>query len=231
MRRAKFNIFVERSIRNSLDFLKEAVFSEEIARYKGFLQSLGPRFKIFSLLVFVLAVSFVRTIPALTALYLISLVLAAISRVNIWFFLKRVWVFIPIFTLVIAIPAVFMGNIYSAIVFVLRVASSVSFVVLITLTTKHGELLKALRAVGVPSIFVQVLDMTYRYVFLFIKIFEEMHLGLKSRAVKKFTSKEAAHWVASRMAFLFKRSVGMSEEVYMAMISRGYTGEIRRNGR
>lgn len=231
MKAGRFNLFIERSLKSAIDFLKEAVFSEEIAHSKGLLQSLGPRLKIILMLAFVATASFARTIPLLAALYILSIILAALSSVNIWFFIKRVWVFIPIFTLFIIIPVLFMGNLFSATIFVLRVATSVSFVVLFTLTTKHGTLLKSLRALGVPAVFIQVLDMTYRYVFLLIKIFEEMHLSLKARTIKKFGPKEASHWIASRMAFLFKKSVRMSEDVYFAMIARGYTGEAEQNGR
>ena len=62
-----------------------------------------------------------------------------------------------------------------------------------------------------------------------MKIFEEMHLSLKSRLVRSFDRKTARHWVASRVGFLFKRSVKMSEDVYMAMVARGYSIEVKQN--
>ena len=148
--------------------------------------------------------------------------MAILSGINILYFIKRVWFFIPIFTLFIAIPAIFTHDLSTALIFVLRVADCVSFVVLITVTTKHSQLLKSLRSYGVPSIFVKVLDMMHRYIYLFIRIFEEMHLSLKSRLVKNFDARSARRWISSRMAFVFKRSIKMSEDVYMAMIARGY---------
>ena len=73
--------------------------------------------------------------------------------------------------------------------------------------------------------FVEVLDMTQRYLFLFMKVFEEMHLSLKSRLVKDLDYKRSHYWIASRIAFLFRRSIKMSEDVYMAMLARGYAME------
>ena len=224
-------IFIERSLKNALSFLKEAVFSEEIALSEGLLQSLDPRMKLALLVFAVVATCFARSIPVLLGLYALSLVLAFLSGINILFFIKRVWLFIPIFTLFIAIPAIFIQSLFSAVVFVLRVATCVSFTVLVTVTTRHNQLLKSLRSFGVPSIFVQVLDMTYRYIFLFINIFEEMHLSLKSRLIKKFSAKLARRWVAGRMGYLFKRSLNMSEGVYMAMMARGYTLDTRKYGK
>jgi energy-coupling factor transporter transmembrane protein EcfT len=73
--------------------------------------------------------------------------------------------------------------------------------------------------------------MTYRYIFLFIRLFEEMHISLKARSLKQIDIKRARHWIASRISFLFKRSVRMSEEVYLAMLARGYSGEIKKYGK
>lgn len=219
------NLFIERSIRNALDFFKEAVFSEDIARRKLFLQSVDPRIKIALLMATLIGACLIRKIAPLLGLYILSIVLAASSGVGIIFFLKRVWLFIPLFTLFVAIPAALMQGPYAAGLFVLRVATCVSFTVAVVITTRHNELLKSLAFFGVSAIFIQVLDMTYRYIFLFIKIFEEMHTSLKARLVGRLEAGPTRHWAASRIAFLFRRSIRMSEEVHLAMLARGYDRE------
>lgn len=220
--RRKGDIFIERSMKAALDFFKEAVFAEEIARSGGLLQSIDTRLKI-PLLIILLALSiFANTIPLLLILYLSSVGLAAASGIRVVYFLKRVWFFIPVFTLFIAIPAFFIQGPYYAVLFILRVTSCVSFVIVFAITTPHNKLFKSFRNIGVPSVFIQVLDMMYRYLFLFIKVFEEMHMALKSRLLENFHGRQARYWIASRIAFLFKRSMRMSEDVYMAMIARGY---------
>ena len=223
--------FLERSIKGSLSFFKEALFSEEIARTSGFLQSLDPRLKILFFISAIVLTCLARNIWYLVILYTISIILSLLSRINIIFFLKRVWFFIPIFTLFIAIPAMFMHGILQAAIFVMRVTACVSFAVLMTITTRHSMLLKALRSLGIPNIFITTLDMTYRYIFLFVKVFEEMHIGLKSRLIKAFNKRRSREWISSRIGFLFRRSIKMSEDVYMAMIARGYTGEIKKYGK
>jgi cobalt/nickel transport system permease protein len=225
------NLFIDRSLGHALDFFKEAVFSDDIARTKGLLQSIDARIKIVLLFAVLVAACLIKTIPMLIVFYLASVFLAVLSGISIIFFLKRVWFFIPIFTLFIAIPAVFTQGIFSAVIFLLRVTTCVSFVVLVTVTTRHSGLLRSLGSLGVPAIFVSVLDMTYRYVFLFIKIFEDMHLSLKSRLIGRFDGRRARHWIAARMTFLFRRSVRMSEDVYAAMIARGYGLEVKKNGK
>ena len=227
----KRNRFLERSVRSAVDFFKEAVFSEEIARSEGLLQSINPVVKTGLLLILLALTIFASSIRSLTALYLLSILLAILSGINSLYFIKRVWFFIPIFTLLIAIPVIFTHNLLTAALFILRVADCVSFVVLVTITTRHNQILKSLRSFGVPAIFIKVLDMMYRYIFLFIRIFEEMHLSLKSRLVRSFNAHDARRWISSRIAFIFKRSLKMSEDVYMAMIARGYGIGTDNNGK
>jgi cobalt/nickel transport system permease protein len=224
------NLFVERSIKSALSFFKEAIFSDDIARSKGLLQAFDPRIKMVLLILALVAVLLVRTLAVMAIFYAASVILALLSGIRLTAFLKRTWFFIPFFALLIAIPAFFIQGPYAAILFVMRVATCVSFAVLLTITTRHVELLRALRSLGVPVIFVSVLDMTYRYIFLFVKIFEDMHIGLKARLLQRLEGANARRWVASRIGHLFRRSARMSEEVYLAMVARGYTMEPKKHG-
>lgn len=216
--------FAGRSVAAALGFLKEAIFAEETARSRGFLQRADPRVKMAGCLVVLLAISLVRDAAVLALIYAASVMLAALSGIAALSFIARTWVFIPLFALVIAVPAACMVGVYPALVFVLRVAGSVSYAVLLAVTTPHNRLLGALRQVGVPAVFIQVLDMTYRYIFLFITVFEDMHLALRARSVRRLAGRDARAWVGGRMGYLFMRSARMSEEVYLAMLARGGGG-------
>lgn len=239
--------FVERSIVSTLAFLKESVFSDDYSSKKGFLQSLDPRIKTATLLLFVVQVLFVKNIVVLLCLYAASLLLACLSKIRLGFFLKRTWIFIPLFSLFIALPAIFSiftpgetlatlkiaglkltitrQGLSGAAFFVTRVVTSVSFVVLLSITTKHFELLKVLRIFKVPQVFVMTLGMCYRYIFLFVGIIENTYLAIKSRVGTKVHSKKGQRIVAFNIASLWQRSYQLNEDVYQAMLSRGYNGE------
>ena len=210
----------------ALPFFKDSIFSEEYASRRGLLQCIGPRTKTILILFFILAALFTRNIAVLVCLYLVCLLLTALSSIKIGFFLKRTWFFIPIFSLCIAIPAVFTQGLYSASLFVMRVLVSVSFVVLLSLTTRHTVLLNVLRFFKVPRIFVMTIGMTYRYIYLFAEIIENTYLAIKSRTggfkIHHTKGREIVSW---NIATLWQRSAQLSEEVYQAMLSRGYTGE------
>lgn len=239
--------FIERSIFGTLSFLKDSIFADEYALKKGFLQSLDTRIKTITFLLFILQVLFAKNIFTLACLYTLCLLLTYLSKINLGFFLKRTWVFIPLFSLFIAIPALF--NIFTpgetlitfkiaslkfiitrqglsgASLFVARVITSVSFGVLLSITTRHFELLKVLRIFRIPQLFVMTLGMCYRYVFLFIEMIENTYLALKSRIGGKIHYRKGQHIVAWNIAYLWQRSYQLNEDVYKAMLSRGYRGE------
>lgn len=244
---AKNNNFIERSIVGALAFLKESIFADEYASQNGFLQSLDSRIKTATFLSIILQILFTRNILVLLCLYALCLLLTQISRINLGFFLKRTWVFIPLFSLFIAIPALFSvftpgeslftfkaagfrliitrQGLHGATLFVTRVITSVSFVVLLSITTKHFELLKVLRIFKIPQVFVMTLGMCYRYIYLFVETIENTYLAIKSRVGTKVHYRRGQHIVAWNIAYLWARSYQLNEQVYSAMLSRGYRGE------
>ena len=244
---AKNNSFIERSIMGALSFLKESVFSDEYALKRGFLQSMDPRIKTASFLFLIVGILFVKYIFILFCIYILCLMLVFLSKINMWFFLKRTWVFIPLFAFFIAIPALFSivtpgealavfkiagfeltitrQGLYGAVLFVMRVITSVSFVVLLSITTRHFELLRTLRVFKIPQVFVMTLGMCYRYIFLFVEIIEHTYLAIKSRVGVRMHYKKGQYVVAWNIAYLWVRSYQLNEDVYKAMLSRGYRGE------
>ncbi len=245
----KSNNFIERSIMGALSFFKETILADRYASQRGFFQSLDPRIKAVTILLFIIQTLVSRNILILFCLYAICLLLACFSRIQLRFFLKRTWIFIPLFSFFIALPALFsvftpgqalfsfsiLGfpviitrqGLESAGMFVMRVITSVSFAVLLSITTRHFELLKVLRLAGIPQIFVMVTGMCYRYVYLFVEIVENMYRAVKSRVGKVPQYKKGQNIVAGNIAFLWVRSCQLNEDVYKAMLSRGYRGEPR----
>jgi cobalt/nickel transport system permease protein len=111
--------------------------------------------------------------------------------------------------------------------FVSRVGVSVSLAVLLVLTTPWASLLKSLRALHTPQVFVLVLSMTYRYIFLFLHTANGILMARKSRVVGRTSGVEQRRWITGTMGNLMSRSFKMSNDVYAAMLARGFTGELR----
>jgi hypothetical protein len=54
-----------------------------------------------------------------------------------------------------------------------------------------------------------------------------MHLAKKSRLLGGMDGGQSRNWAAGRMAFLFQKSQGRCEDIFKAMISRGYENRVK----
>ncbi len=115
----------------------------------------------------------------------------------------------------------------TAATFLLRVLSSVAAVFWLTLSTRWADLLRALRFLRLPKVFLQVIGMTVRYTHALLRYSEEVHFGKKSRTVCRTKTAAEQAWVGSRIAHSWERSLQMMEEVSMAMSARGFTGDAK----
>lgn len=118
-------------------------------------------------------------------------------------------------------------GVLTAATFLLRVLSSVAAVLCLTLATRWVDLLRGLRSLGLPPLFLQVAGMTVRYLHVFHRQSEESHLGKKSRVVCRAPLAAEQAWVGSRIAGAWDRGLHLMEEVSDAMTSRGFRGEAR----
>ncbi|MEU7875274.1 cobalt ECF transporter T component CbiQ [Dactylosporangium sp. NPDC049140] len=246
--------FVAKTLEGASGVLRQAMFSDDIAAAKGLLQRFDPRVKLVTMVGLLVAVALVHSLPLLAGAYAATVALAVASGLSLGFFIKRVWLFIPIFTGIVVLPAtlsivtpgdvllplwhwhghthgVTEQGLHGAGIIVARVATSISLVVLLTLTTPWVRLLAALRALGVPKIFVLIIGMAYRYLFLLLDAVDDMYTARKARTLVGDTGKrqvaEGRRFVAAGAGTLFGKAHQLSEEVHQAMTARGYTGNAR----
>jgi cobalt/nickel transport system permease protein len=235
--------FLTRNISSFTRTLEAALLTENLCLIPGLLQSLDARVKVVTFLLFIILIGLAHTVWILTAMLVLILALTLLSRLPTGYFLKRVIVFIPVFTALIAIPALFItpgeplinlaGKVMiteqgarTAGLLVLRVTDSLSFGVLLILTTPWNGFLAALRWLRLPSLLVDILGMTYRYVFVLLHTTNSMFLARRSRTLGGFSGTDNRRWLTRILATILTKSQHLSEEVYMAMLARGYQGEI-----
>jgi cobalt/nickel transport system permease protein len=241
--------FVEKTLTGGADLVRQAMFSQDVAAGPGLLQRVDPRVKLGLLLVLLVSAGLVHHVEVLAGIYACTLVLAWSSRLPTGPFVKRVWLFVPIFTGVVLLPAtlsvVTPGHVVvelwswrgtpqgftaqgltSAVLVVTRVATSISLVVLLTLTTPWTRLLAALRSLGVPRMFVMIIGMAYRYIFVLLSTVTDMYEARKARTVgAQAHDRDARAFLSASAGNLFGKAHHLSEEVHQAMVARGYHGE------
>ena len=235
--------FLEETAREVLEFTTEAIFSERYARRDGLLQRIDPRLKVVSLVVLIATVVSLQDIRSILAFYFLALVLAVLSKLPVLEFTKRVWVFIPIFTGIIAVPSIFMVSgetafkllgitatwegIRWAVLFTLRAATAVSYAILFTMTSRWNEIISALASFRVPRIVITIATLTYRYIFLLAKLLLDAMHARRARLAGELGMAESWREAGKHIGATFIKANAFGEELYYAMLSRGYANEVQ----
>jgi energy-coupling factor transporter transmembrane protein EcfT len=109
---------------------------------------------------------------------------------------------------------------------VARVETAATFTALLVLCTPWSQILKALRVFRVPVVVVTILSMTYRYIFLLLQSAREMFEAHRARTVGELTSAERRRMAAASAGVLMSKSFQLSSDVFSAMQSRGFRGDV-----
>ena len=235
---------VERSLASFVDALEHAFYAEESAKKNGLLQKLDPRIKIAAVFPLIVIAALARRLGVIVALFATAVVLALLSRVPLATLAKRVWLGVLIFTGFISFPALFLTpgvaiytlpllgwsvteqGLRAAMYLIMRAETAATFSVLLVLCTPWSFVLKALRVLRLPIVLVVILGMTYRYIFLFLRNAHDMFMSRKSRMVGRLDGGEQRRVATASAGVLMSKTIQLSGDVYLAMRSRGFQGEV-----
>jgi cobalt/nickel transport system permease protein len=113
----------------------------------------------------------------------------------------------------------------------LRVLNSVSFALLVVFTTPFHSFIKSLKMIGVPDTFLMIISLAYKYIFILSRTIEETYFAFKSRLSGNVKSSSIRKLIGGRIFFIFKRSMIIYQDTYLAMVSRGYEGKVMLHSR
>jgi cobalt/nickel transport system permease protein len=234
--------FVERTLESLVDNAEYAACAEQLAAAGGVLQRVDPRVKVAGLLALVVVVAASKQLAPIGIIFAGSVVLVILSRVPLPRIAGWIWAPVLFFTGMIALPAIFLTpgvplvtagileitetGLRSAAFLIGRAETAATLSGLIVLTTPWPKVLKALRTFRCPMVFVAILGMTYRYIFVMLQTAFEMFEARKSRTVGVFSPSERRRVAASAAGVLLSKSIQLSGDVHLAMQSRGFRGEV-----
>jgi len=109
----------------------------------------------------------------------------------------------------------------------LRMMNSLAISFLVIYTTPFHRIVKALQVLRVPQALLLVITLSYKYIFIFAKTIEGMYFARKSRLVGMVRADEARIWAAGRIAHIFRKAMSRYDEVFRAMMARGFAEEVR----
>lgn len=235
---------LERLAGGLLHAMDHALDADHLSRDAGFLQRLDPRIKLVGLLTLIVLAVAVKSLLVLGGLFLVGVTLALASYVPLSRLAKQVWLSVFAFTGLIAMPAIFLvpgevvvrvpvllwpitlQGLRSAAFLLGRSEVTTTYALLLILCTPWTHLLKALRIFRVPIVVVVILGMTHRYIFVLLKTTIQMFEARRSRSVRVVTGREGRRIAAATAGVVLDKALQLSSEVHLAMIARGYRGEV-----
>jgi cobalt/nickel transport system permease protein len=237
--------FIEKTIRSLLRVLQDALFAEETAVAPGLLQRLDARVKLVGILLLIFAAIALHRLSVLAGLLAACVFLAIASRVPLRALATKIWMAVLAFTGVIAAPAIFLisgdtifrvpvldwavsyQGLRSAAFLILRAETAATLAALLILCTLWAQLLRALRWFRIPAVLVAIVGMTYRYVFLLVQTAEDMFEAREARLIGVLEPADRRRLAAASAGLLLSKSIQLSAEVHLAMLARGFRGDVR----
>ena len=128
-------------------------------------------------------------------------------------------------SVLILLPAVFMGNPQILLTIVTKVFISVTLIGILSAGTSWNKLTASLRAFHIPDLFIFTLDITLKYIAVLGEICMEILISLRLRSVGK--NKKKATAFSGILGISFLKSREMADEMYAAMCCRGFVGEYK----
>jgi cobalt/nickel transport system permease protein len=236
--------FLDRLAHGLLHAMDHALGADDLARRDGLLQKLDPRVKVAGLLALIVVAVSVKSLVALAGLFAFAVALALPSGVKLSRLARQVWLSVLAFTGVIAAPAVFLvpgealmrlpllgwpvtlQGLRSAAFLLGRAETCATFALLIILCTPWPHVLKALRVFRAPTMLIVILGMTHRYIFVLMQSAAQMFEARRSRMVGELSPRERRRLATATAGALLGKALQMSTDVHLAMVSRGYRGEV-----
>ncbi|MFD9620361.1 cobalt ECF transporter T component CbiQ [Streptomyces virginiae] len=202
--------------------------------------ALPPHCKLAATLAFVVVVvSTPREAVWAFGLYAVLIAaVAAVARIPAGFLLRRLLIEVPFVAFAVLMPFVAEGERVEVLGMSLSVSGlwdawnvlakgtlGVAASVMLASTTELRALLLGLQRLKLPPLLVQIASFMIRYGDVISDELRRMSIARRSRG---FEARGIRHWgvLAKTAGALFIRSYERGERVYLAMVSRGYTGSM-----
>ncbi|MBU1227064.1 MAG: cobalt ECF transporter T component CbiQ [Actinobacteria bacterium] len=206
--------------------------------HPGGLHRVEPQVKVATTLLFVLAVVAAPR-EAFWAFGVFGMLLAALTawgRIPPGFVLRRMLIEIPFLLFAVFLPfigsgdrvdvaglSLSVGGLWAAWNILAKATLGAWASILLAATTQVPGLLEGLSRLRAPKVITAIMGFMVRYLDVIVGEWNRMRVALRSRAYRPRTLRQIGP-LAAASGSLFIRSYERGERVYLAMLSRGYTG-------
>jgi len=188
-----------------------------------------PRVKLVCIFALVVLISTLTEISALALSLVFVIALVTVSRVPTGHVVKGYAMALP-FILFASLTMLLTSGPESAMAMWMRVSGSVILLMLLVFTTPFMDLLWTLRWFKVPSLLSDMIMFTYRFIFVMLDESERMRQARKARGFhggRSLLDRDAFKVISNTIGMIFLRSYRRANRVYVALLARGYDGQVR----
>jgi cobalt/nickel transport system permease protein len=231
--------------------IEELFFIEKQAYHDSFMHRLDARVKIilaFAVIIAIVAVPYSPMVWTVGAIFFaFFVVLWAASGVSPIVYVKRLAAIVPLWGVIILFQIFFKNKYYTeyhvlytlpfgisiyaesvefAWILAVKFLICISFIILLSSTTKMQDLLQGASRLGLPAEIALALGMMIRYLFVFGYIFRKVNETLKTKCFDAFDRHLPYRYRLRQLGYtigtMFIRSYEQGERVYTSMLCRGY---------
>lgn len=231
--------------------IEELFFIEKQAYHDSFLHRLDARVKIilaFAVIIAMVAVPYSVMVYTVGALFFAFFVLLwAFSKISPVVYGKRLIAIVPIWGIIILFQIFFKNRYYTeytalwsfpfgitiyaqsiefACILAIKFLICISFIILLSSTTKLQDLLQGASRLGLPAELALALGMMIRYLFVFGYMFRKINETLTTKCFDAFDRHLPYRYRLRQLGYtigtMFIRSYEQGERVYTSMLCRGY---------
>jgi cobalt/nickel transport system permease protein len=231
--------------------IEDLFFIEKQAYHDSFLHRLDARVKIilaFAVIIAMVAVPYSTMVYTVGAIFFVFFVFLWISsRISPVVYGKRLLTIVPIWGIIILFQIFFKNkyytdytvifslplgiNIYAqsvefACILAVKFLICISFIILLSSTTKMQDLLQGASRLGLPAEIALALGMMIRYLFVFGYMYRKINETLTTKCFDAFDRHLPYRYRLRQLGYtigtMFIRSYEQGERVYTSMLCRGY---------
>lgn len=110
--------------------------------------------------------------------------------------------------------------------FIIRMMANISLIAFFILSTPFSHVIHVLKQIRIPSLFITMLVLTYRYFFLTFEQLVKILRAENCRRSEKYTFKKRFSHLGTIFGMLLLRSIKRGERVQRSMMARGFSGTL-----
>jgi cobalt/nickel transport system permease protein len=193
------------------------------------LRDFDARIKLVCSVSLVVLIALLRGLEPLLIVMAFVLILISFSKIPIRHIARNFALALP-FVGFAALTVLLTNGADAALVMFIRIGSSVLVLLMLVSTTPFFKMHGALRALRMPKVMANLILFTYRFIFLFIDEMEQMRTARTARGFdggRNLLDRRAFKTLGATIGMTFVRANARATNIYDALLSRGYSGDVR----